>query len=384
MKILVVTIEALSSNTSATIQNKQIIKSLACAGNVVDVLTLEDNKDASGFDQKSEIDNIGINKIFRIPLNNNYVALAEKKEQKASLKSHIIKILKKIYKSFVVYEGLKVNIPNVDKIEVDYSDYDIMLTLSDPKSSHLLGKYIIKNKGYKKKWYQYWGDPMYIDITIKNNWKKILYKINEQKLIKDADKIFYASPLTLDEQKRVYKAYASKMHCINQVANECDEQNDSLYEVGYFGAYGSSIRNIIPFYEALKEGCYKSIIVGNSDVKLQGTDRLEIYDRLPYVDVVNYEANTDILVTLCNLRGTQIPGKVYYNASHKKPMIVIIDGEMKDQLRAYFESFNRFIVCDNDKESILEALKAAKLEIGKEYVLDDRLKLEYIANQMLD
>ena len=37
-------------------------------------------------------------------------------------------------------------------------------------------------------------------------------------------------------------------------------------------------------------------------------------------------------------------------------MLVILDGDEKDKLRAYIESFNRYIVCDNNVESIKVAL----------------------------
>jgi predicted oxidoreductase (fatty acid repression mutant protein) len=48
---------------------------------------------------------------------------------------------------------------------------------------------------------------------------------------------------------------------------------------------------------------------------------------------------------------------VYYAAASQKYMLVILDGDENDKLRAYIESFNRYIVCDNNVESIKEALK---------------------------
>ena len=63
-----------------------------------------------------------------------------------------------------------------------------------------------------------------------------------------------------------------------------------------------------------------------------------------------------MLITVCNLRGTQIPGKVYYAAASQKHMLVILDGDEKDKLKAYVDSFGRYITCENNLESIQKAL----------------------------
>ena len=72
------------------------------------------------------------------------------------------------------------------------------------------------------------------------------------------------------------------------------------------------------------------------------------------------ESNADVLVCICNLRGTQIPGKIYYLTNYLKPIIVIVDGEYKEELKDYFESMNRFIVCENNENAIEDAIRNAK------------------------
>ena len=114
----------------------------------------------------------------------------------------------------------------------------------------------------------------------------------------------------------------------------------------------------MPLYDAVEElDNVQLTIAGISSLKLESTNHITVLPRIPQTQCHQLEAEADVSVTVCNLRGTQIPGKVYYAAATQKHMLVILDGDEKDKLRAYIESFNRYIVCDNNVESIKEALK---------------------------
>ena len=52
---------------------------------------------------------------------------------------------------------------------------------------------------------------MYNDITRKNDWRNNLVKHHEKSLIKKADRVVYASPLTLDIQKETFSNLTYKM-----------------------------------------------------------------------------------------------------------------------------------------------------------------------------
>lgn len=79
MRILIATVEPLSSNTSAAIQNRQIIESLSLSGNEVDVITLDDNKQSSNYDNNISVKELGLKNHYKIPLQKKYLALSEKK-----------------------------------------------------------------------------------------------------------------------------------------------------------------------------------------------------------------------------------------------------------------------------------------------------------------
>ena len=74
---------------------------------------------------------------------------------------------------------------------------------------------------------------------------------------------------------------------------------------------------------------------------------------------------------LCNLKGGQIPGKIYQYAATNKIVLFILDGtkEEKEVLYNYFSSFKRFIFCENDEKSIEQAvLELRNKKIEESYV----------------
>ena len=54
----------------------------------------------------------------------------------------------------------RANVKGVSKLVIDYNNYDIIISASDPKSSHLIVDRILKeNMLYDTKWIQYLGRP---------------------------------------------------------------------------------------------------------------------------------------------------------------------------------------------------------------------------------
>jgi hypothetical protein len=400
---------AFENNTSATIQNKGILRGLVGLGHDVDIMTLQPNQNSISYDNSmNDIENL-VKHSYYIQIDCKYALFMAKKNnakevklnnnQGSSIKNFIIKrsrlFIKKIYDGTSIFDAQKVNVKGVSDLNVDYSRYDIIISASDPKSSHLIVERILKeNKGCSAKWIQYWGDPMLIDITRKKDWRDRLVKYHENRLISKADKVVYASPLTLNEQREVYPHLAFKMDYASQVYASIDNstintsktrQEENLTIIGYFGAYRSSVRNIIPLYNAIKESNYKMNICGPSDVILENTNVVSIYGNVPYYKALEMEAQSDILVCICNIKGTQIPGKIYYCTSYKKPIIVVLDGEHKSELKSYFDKFDRFILCDNDEASIRLAIEKAKIELTtSEYKIPKELTPEYMAGEILN
>ena len=116
-------------------------------------------------------------------------------------------------------------------------------------------------------------------------------------------------------------------------------------------------------------------IFGNPENLFKSTDKIHIYPRLSLKNLKPVEDNTSVLVFLCNLKGGQIPGKIYQYSATNKTILFILDGteEEKKLLKEYFKQFNRYIFCENTVEDISRAIN--KIQNGD---------LEDIKNQPLE
>lgn len=283
---------------------------------------------------------------------------------------------------------------NLRKVDINLNEYDFVISSSDPKSSHLIVEKLIKKQKSNIDWIQYWGDPFLADITRKSKWNSAMIKYEEKRLLKKAVRIVYVSPLTLEEQKHLYKEQSHKMIYLNQVpisdfyqnhiSKEPNKRKDEI-TFGYFGAYNSKIRNISPLYNVfLNNISNKLIIVGNSDLKLSETDNISVTDRLSYEKARDLESQTDILIVICNLYGSQIPGKVFYSVNSRKPIIVITDGPKENYLREYFKSFNRFTISSNNEKSIFETITRTLNDYNAfEIYKSAKFSAKYLASEFL-
>ncbi|WPC43287.1 hypothetical protein [Clostridium sp. JS66] len=407
MRILFISMVPFEDNSSATIQNKGIVEGLYKCENEVDIMTLMPMNNSLGYDDSMDNVKSFVNNVYYIEVDRKYAVLRTKKEKLNNEELHIKNteyrtniinriyskirvIIKNLYKNIAIFDAQKVNVKGVSKLNIDYSKYDIIISASDPKSSHLIAERIYKkNKNCNARWIQYWGDPMLNDITRESNWRDRLVKYNENKLINEANKVVYASPLTLKIQKETYPRHTCKMDYTSQAYTNINsmyrskEKNSNIL-VGYFGAYNSKIRNIKPLYNVAKEEGFMLNICGASDITLKCTKNIYVTGMISYRKAVEMEEKTDILVCICNRRGTQIPGKVYYCASYKKPIVVILDGEYEEELGDYLNSFKRFILCKNQEQSIRDAIERAKKQLDKgEYYISEQLTPEYVARKIL-
>ena len=123
----------------------------------------------------------------------------------------------------------------------------------------------------------------------------------------------------------------------------------------YCGDYHSNVRNIKPLYDAIKETKHRLIICGNSDVKLENTEHISIYPRVSYEKIKQFEKESDVLVHLSNLKGTQIPGKIYHYSGTNKPILFILDGD-KEKIINMFAEYNRYIFTENSISNLNKVL----------------------------
>lgn len=381
----------LCNNSSATIRNIGFIKGALELGHTVDTVTLEPDFDSINYDNSNFI-NLNVTRRYMIKPNILYKKFRSKKRQRNTspkkMDTTIRNNIRSILKNLMPFDPQIINIKSI-KLK---NTYQLVISSSDPKSSHLLAKHIIKKNRLTCPWYQYWGDPMKADITyIHNNFIKDIYlKREESKLLKAANRVIYTSPLTLHHQKKLYPNYAEKMiyvvqSCIKQ-EKAAPWVKNSYIQIGYFGDYYKEIRDIMPLISAIKQSDYlKLIIAGSGDIDINYFNTT-IYPRLSFEEVGNLEQNTDILVGICNKKGTQIPAKFYYMAGTQKPVILITDGEYSEYLQHYFKKYNRYIICQNISEQISTAIQTAieQLQQGVQYSLPAQLLPINVSKKILD
>lgn len=355
-------------------QNMGIVYGLKGLHAEVDLLTLEPQKKAVGFDHSMQkiIDEC-IKNVYFIPLNAIYRKINDEKKYIIENTGHENKkitflkgIIRRFIKNLLVFDLRIINMYNVDRVRIDLNKYDIIISAADPKSTHCMANRLIKQHNYKGRYIQYWGDPMYLDITRDKGLLDGICKFMEKKTLQPASKVVYATPFTLREQKNIYPAMAYKMSYAHQAAVsivQCTDttranRNGKLSMV-YCGDYRKETRNILPLYRAVKDldENVELDIYGTSNLQLTSADNVIIHGQVSREVADKAEQKADILVCICNIKGSQIPGKIYYLTSYNKPIIIITDGDYKEELKSYFNKMKRFIVCDNNEADIVNTIK---------------------------
>lgn len=359
MKILYITSTPLEYNSSANMRNIAIIKGLQQLGNEVSSLSSEAVNSSIYSDDISGI--INLKSRYWLKLGAIQSNITNNINQRNNFKKIIKNRIYKIYTKFSIYDPKKTLVSKVSKDFIK-EKFDLIISSSDPKSSHLIAEKLIElNPNITKKWIQYWGDPFVGDINKNSIIPANVIKREEKRLIGLCDEVVYVSPFTLEQQQKNYPEYKDKMKFVPIPYIEekiFTTGSNSKLTLGYFGDYKSSDRNIKPLYETIikNNDCYLNIC-GNSDIKLEEKENVSIRPRQKMNVVEELEKNSDILVCICNKKGTQIPGKIYHYAATNKPILIILDGDKKEELRKYFESFNRYKLCENTEEDIMKAVK---------------------------
>lgn len=391
MRVLVVVGSNLKMNTSANLCHKAYIQGLLENGYHVDILTVgyENDNDLLGFD-KERID------IFRYPMESLYEKIGEKIHSHSkngsqqsmnnggysgqeATKSGIIQSAKRFihslygpYEVYISWERKAFAFKREEK-------YDLVISLSFPPVSHHLLYRLIQKKHIKtKKWIQIWEDPWCQDLVFLSlNDERAIKKAQaeEAHLLRVAEKIVYVSPITLEHQSQMFHESSKKMtwypvptYYVNDTPTR--EKKNNVY--GYFGDYSTKIRNLKPFYEAAKKEKIITNICGSSDEMFSSSETVTVKPRISLEELKPIEDETSVLVFLSNLRGGQIPGKIYQYSATEKTILFILDGSEDEQnvLLEYFGKFKRYFFCKNTVEDISAAIR--RIEKGEARDIVDR------------
>lgn len=372
MKILVINGDCVQTNSSANLCHLAYIRGLLDAGHHITLLSADGRDYAldSSMVIPSQVEQhtyYGVSLYEKLSLRKK--SAAPSAAPTASGSASAPGLSRKV-KDFVLslYGVHGIYTPFIRKAQAFRSDveFDYILSISTPPSSHLLAHNLLKAGHIKgKHWIQIWEDPWYSDVYGFHGKEKIFRE--EKRLLSFAEKVCYVSPLTLENQKKIYPESADKMfwqplpfYYKSEEISPSFDQN----RYGYFGDYAPAARNLQPFYEAAKETGIEVNICGNPCNLFAATDNIHIYPRLPLRELKPIEHITNVLIFLCNRKGGQIPGKIYQYSATCKTILFIVDGTVEEQavLKDYFRKFNRYVFCQNTKADITRAIR--QIEAG--------------------
>jgi hypothetical protein len=295
------------------------------------------------------------------------------------LSSSLFKIknepLLQLYKLWINIIGASIIRPYKESNIYMFDDnYDAIITFCPPSLTGFFSKDILNRCKFTKAIrIQYWSDPLSLGMcnVAKVPWKRKLHYIIEKKILADAHRIVYCNPMLCKIQKELYPQFSREMYWagVSYIEEDMEHPIDrsGKIKIGFFGAYQTHIRNIQPFLQVMT--LFKNVefyIRGDSDLRIEANkyNNLDIaYGRKPYTEIRSLEYKCDILVCLGNLNGTGIPGKIFYYAQLNKPIIYINDGYYKEILSAYISSMGRYVLCNNNVQSIKMAIISAIKQI---------------------
>lgn len=380
MNVLIIKLSPVETITSSMFRTLAIARGIKEFGNNVDVLVAPYNGINAVGGGKGFVNQLNI---IRTDKNEVY-AKGASTNGSGGRKRILVSLVRSIWHKLSVYDYTYSIAKKIDLSILPQKKYDIVISSSDPKSSHIAVKRLIKQGLQYDRWIEYWGDPLTIDITRLDIWPAFVLKRIEKKLLTGADKIVYVSPFTLKEQQKLFPQFSQKMMFLPVAYMDeeiYEKAENKRFVIGYYGNYENRVRNIIPFYDACVElgNLIDVSIYGDTNIKLKSTDYIKIYPR-GVVD--EHKAKADLLICLLNSTGTQIPGKLYHLAGTNKKVLVIVDGEYSSEMEEYLDGFNRFYICENNKGKIISMIKKI-LKDDKEFLPVDRLRYDYIAGELI-
>ena len=360
MQILFVSTYDLRRNTSSNIRTIALMQALAKAGHVIHVAYIPSCHE-SDIQMESCITS-HCERVFHLIESPNTNQLKNDNNNTGIMKEKVKKLILNTYNKVCIYDVFQTKISKIkyDSLKSISQYYDIIISSSEPRSSHKLAGFLIKKGISCNKWIMYWGDPITNDVASKK-WFPFREQLLEKSLLEQSDISIYTNPACCEYMKRKYSDYANKIYWIptSDIQSVIPLRESNKYLISYVGDYRSDFRNIMPLYNVCIRQKQESIIAGGSDLALEGNKKLKILGRIPKLDADEIENDSRILVVLDNEKQggkcIQVPGKMYHYALTNKYILVISNS---DSLKQYYNRYERYIFVHNTVESIEKGISA--------------------------
>jgi len=371
-KYLIVTHQFLPHVSPRTTRWKLLVDELVSLGHEVTVLT--------GTKQHSQDSNIEIIFVGNSRASNVVVSLRNQSnslDSKNRIKSIIFKLLKKVYRfvirNFAWPDYTMFWLISVFKVRKKLNlEYDVLVTVSLPFSSHIAG-YLI-NKKIGKPWIMDVGDPFTLKTTAPENNSFLYGRLNkhyETKFYQQASKVLF----THDDARKIHIKEFQINPSITAVGQPISKFREHLYEqtknynytnndikFGYFGIFTHGVRtpvNFINFLDKFQNYEMHWYINSDSESILQ-KNTLDSSKHNFNSHVARDEAlqlmtkSFHCLVSIGNLNPNQIPSKVIEYIATGKPVIHFAEINDDPVIHISDEFDNLFIITKNTDINIFK------------------------------
>ena len=290
-------------------------------------------------------------------------------KQDSSYKNYLYKLLKKIYRFFYKFFAWPDYTMfwifsiwnNRKKIDIDY---DLIISVSLPFSSHVAA-YII-NKDKNKKWIMDIGDPFSLKTNAFENNRYLYKSLNyyfENKFYKKAHQVVFTHQESADEHKLFFNMPENKVTIgspISTFSQELFQKSVSFnYEakpitIGYFGVLTKGVRSPSQVLKFFQQTDFVLHWYTNSDSKEMIKQNKIDFNRNKLFDMVTRNEALEKMVTslhcllsIGNLNPAQLPSKIIEYISTGKPVLHFV--EIKDDpVLEIAKEFSNLIVIDKN------------------------------------
>ena len=371
-KYLIVTHQFLPHVSPRTTRWKLLVDELVSLGHEVTVLT--------GTKQQSQDSNIETIFIGNSRASNVVVSLRNQSnslDSKNRIKSIVYKLLKKVYRfvirNFAWPDYTMFWLISIFKVRKKLNlEYDVLITVSLPFSSHIAG-YLI-NKKIGKPWIMDVGDPFTLKTTAPENNSFLYGRLNkhyEMKFYQQASKVLF----THDDARKIHIKEFQINPSITAIGQPISKFQEHLYEqtknynytnndiiFGYFGIFTHGVRTPVNFINFLnKFQNYEMHWYINSDSEsILQKNTLDSSKHNFNSHVARDEAlqlmtkSFHCLVSIGNLNPNQIPSKVIEYIATGKPVIHFAEINDDPVIHIADEFDNLFIITKNTDINIFK------------------------------
>lgn len=389
MKILFISTQVETLNSSASIRNSSLIKGLYALGHEVHVETIDyPTQYVSEYLRK----NLCVERVGRtnLPIYRYNQSIKSKGLVK---KNYFLRDILKKLRSVIYFPDISVSWLKFFDFGSVSHDYDLMISSSDSKVSHLIAEKIYKLLNIK--WIQVWGDPWSDDFTLPKMLKRRAFK-NERRLLSQADKIIYVSEATLEKQKHIFPKFSSKMQFVPRgffaPVDTINEIREDRIHIAYTGNlfWGRNICNLVnairEFNATSSKKCLLDIY-GVQDEKFveetQNDDFINTYSPVDYEQILKVYESSNVLLFISNSSvSTQIPGKFFDYSGTTRPILCLMD-DTDTPIAGYLGSFDRCLIVRNEMHSIMDSMMTMTQMASRSYPIPEYFYPESVAKQIL-